>query len=72
VWIQLLLLFVVVHRNVVTNAIQIGEIFGKSMAATCSSVLTCRAAVAWEAGKPLCLEEIQVDPPKKGEARGSR
>jgi len=39
------------------------------MAATCSSVLTCRAAVAWEAGKPLCLEEIQVDPPKKGEVR---
>ena len=27
-----------------------------------------RAAVAWEAGKPLSLEEVDVDPPKKGEA----
>ncbi|MES1924133.1 S-(hydroxymethyl)glutathione dehydrogenase/class III alcohol dehydrogenase [Salinisphaera sp. T31B1] len=26
-----------------------------------------RAAVAWEAGKPLSLEEVEVAPPKKGE-----
>ncbi len=26
-----------------------------------------RAAVAWEAGKPLSIETIEVDPPKKGE-----
>eukprot|EP01115_Flamella_aegyptia_P001275 TRINITY_DN12075_c0_g1_i2.p1 TRINITY_DN12075_c0_g1~~TRINITY_DN12075_c0_g1_i2.p1 ORF type:complete len:377 (+),score=192.64 TRINITY_DN12075_c0_g1_i2:31-1161(+) len=32
-------------------------------------VIKCRAAVAWEAGKPLSLEEIEVAPPKKGEVR---
>ncbi|KAJ3129391.1 NAD/NADP dependent alcohol dehydrogenase [Nowakowskiella sp. JEL0407] len=33
------------------------------------SVIKCRAAVAWEAGKPLSIEEITVDPPKAGEVR---
>uniref|UniRef100_A0A3B4BI17 S-(hydroxymethyl)glutathione dehydrogenase n=1 Tax=Periophthalmus magnuspinnatus TaxID=409849 RepID=A0A3B4BI17_9GOBI len=32
-------------------------------------VITCRAAVAWEAGKPLVIEEIEVAPPKTGEVR---
>ncbi|MEO1319096.1 MAG: S-(hydroxymethyl)glutathione dehydrogenase, partial [Pseudomonadota bacterium] len=27
-----------------------------------------RAAVAWEAGKPLSIEEVDVAPPKAGEA----
>jgi len=31
--------------------------------------IQCRAAVAWEAKKPLTLETIQVDPPKAGEVR---
>eukprot|EP01091_Cochliopodium_minus_P011904 TRINITY_DN3494_c0_g1_i1.p1 TRINITY_DN3494_c0_g1~~TRINITY_DN3494_c0_g1_i1.p1 ORF type:complete len:378 (-),score=127.94 TRINITY_DN3494_c0_g1_i1:60-1193(-) len=31
--------------------------------------ITCRAAVAWEAKKDLVIEEITVDPPKKGEVR---
>ncbi|GBP69504.1 Alcohol dehydrogenase class-3 [Eumeta japonica] len=36
---------------------------------TAGKVIKCRAAVAWEAGKPLSLEEIEVDPPKAGEVR---
>ncbi|TPX63729.1 hypothetical protein SpCBS45565_g06420 [Spizellomyces sp. 'palustris'] len=32
-------------------------------------VIKCKAAVAWEAGKPLSIEEIEVAPPKKGEVR---
>jgi S-(hydroxymethyl)glutathione dehydrogenase/alcohol dehydrogenase len=32
-------------------------------------VIKCQAAVAWEAGKPLSLEEIEVAPPKAGEVR---
>ncbi|XP_072947170.1 alcohol dehydrogenase class-3 [Epargyreus clarus] len=32
-------------------------------------IIRCRAAVAWEAGKPLSIEEIEVDPPKAGEVR---
>lgn len=31
--------------------------------------ITCRAAIAWEAGKPLSVEEVQVAPPKAGEVR---
>ena len=31
--------------------------------------ITCQAAVAWEAKKPLTLETIEVAPPKSGEVR---
>ncbi|PRP80694.1 hypothetical protein PROFUN_11653 [Planoprotostelium fungivorum] len=31
--------------------------------------ITCRAAVAWEASKPLSIETVEVAPPKKGEVR---
>ena len=34
-----------------------------------SDVITCKAAVAWEAGKPLTIEDVQVAPPKAGEVR---
>ncbi|KAJ1985204.1 hypothetical protein H4R34_000163 [Dimargaris verticillata] len=39
------------------------------MSSTQSKEITCKAAVAWEAGKPLSIEEIQVAPPKAGEVR---
>ncbi|WP_350042790.1 S-(hydroxymethyl)glutathione dehydrogenase/class III alcohol dehydrogenase [Thalassospira sp.] len=31
--------------------------------------ITCKAAIAWEAGKPLSIEDVQVAPPKAGEVR---
>ncbi|KNC97154.1 alcohol dehydrogenase class-3 [Spizellomyces punctatus DAOM BR117] len=39
------------------------------MSSTVGKVIKCQAAVAWEAGKPLSIEEIEVAPPKKGEVR---
>lgn len=33
------------------------------------SVIKCRAAVAWEPKKPLSIEEIEVQPPQRGEVR---
>merc|ERR1712137_433013 len=33
------------------------------------SAIKCKAAVAWEAGKPLQIEEIEVAAPKAGEVR---
>ncbi|KAF5208635.1 putative S-(hydroxymethyl)glutathione dehydrogenase [Clavispora lusitaniae] len=36
---------------------------------TVGKPITCKAAVAWEAGKPLTIEEITVDPPKAHEVR---
>lgn len=32
-------------------------------------VINCKAAVAWEPGKPLTIEDVQVDPPKAHEVR---
>ena len=31
--------------------------------------ISCRAAVAWEANKPLVIETIEVAPPRAGEVR---
>jgi len=31
--------------------------------------ITCKAAVAWEAQKPLLIETVEIAPPKKGEVR---
>ncbi|WWC60704.1 S-(hydroxymethyl)glutathione dehydrogenase [Kwoniella dejecticola CBS 10117] len=31
--------------------------------------ITCKAAIAWEAGKPLSIEDVEVAPPKDGEVR---
>ncbi len=39
------------------------------MSSTAGQVIKCRAAVSWEAGKPLVIEEIEVAPPQKGEVR---
>ncbi|KAJ6824981.1 alcohol dehydrogenase 1 [Iris pallida] len=36
---------------------------------TAGAVIPCKAAVAWEAGKPLVIEQVEVAPPKKMEVR---
>ena len=37
--------------------------------ATAGKVIKCKAAVAWEAGKPLSIEEVEVAPPQAMEVR---
>ncbi|XP_043809300.1 alcohol dehydrogenase isoform X1 [Manihot esculenta] len=39
------------------------------MAGTAGKVIRCKAAVAWEAGKPLVIEEVEVAPPQASEVR---
>ncbi|KAI1332590.1 alcohol dehydrogenase [Xylariaceae sp. FL0255] len=39
------------------------------MADTVGKTITCKAAVAWEAGKELSIEDIEVAPPKAHEVR---
>ncbi|OBR07204.1 S-(hydroxymethyl)glutathione dehydrogenase [Colletotrichum higginsianum IMI 349063] len=39
------------------------------MSATAGKTITCKAAVAWEAGKPLSIEDVEVAPPKAHEVR---
>ncbi|KAI5225984.1 Alcohol Dehydrogenase Class-3 [Manis pentadactyla] len=34
-----------------------------------NQIIKCKAAVAWEAGKPLSIEEVEVAPPKAHEVR---
>ncbi|XP_037686231.1 all-trans-retinol dehydrogenase [NAD(+)] ADH4 [Choloepus didactylus] len=36
---------------------------------TRGKVIKCKAAIAWEAGKPLCIEEVEVAPPRAHEVR---
>ncbi|XP_047441764.1 alcohol dehydrogenase class-3-like [Mugil cephalus] len=36
---------------------------------TAGQVIRCKAAVAWEPGKPLSIEEVEVAPPKTHEVR---
>lgn len=70
----------VVHKNINFNSVYfctrhyIPEITDNTRkhllnAMTEGKVITCRAAVAWAAKEPLSIEEIQVEPPKKGEVR---
>nr|GEY60270.1 alcohol dehydrogenase [Tanacetum cinerariifolium] len=39
------------------------------MSSSVGQVIRCKAAVAWEAGKPLVIEEVEVAPPQKMEVR---
>lgn len=39
------------------------------MAPTAGQIITCKAAVCWSPKEPLVLENVQVDPPQKGEVR---
>lgn len=39
------------------------------MSSTAGQVIRCKAAVAWEAEKPLAIEEVEVAPPQKMEVR---
>ncbi|XP_060068601.1 alcohol dehydrogenase class-3-like isoform X1 [Ylistrum balloti] len=39
------------------------------MSETAGKVIECKAAVAWEAKKPMVIEDIQVAPPRAGEVR---
>ncbi|KAF7127080.1 hypothetical protein RHSIM_Rhsim11G0077800 [Rhododendron simsii] len=41
----------------------------EEMSSTVGQVIRCKAAVAWEAGKPLVIEEVEVAPPQKMEVR---
>ena len=43
--------------------------FLDNLTATHGKVITCKAAVAWEAKAPLDVTEIQVAPPQAGEVR---
>ncbi|XP_063314659.1 alcohol dehydrogenase 1-like isoform X2 [Pelobates fuscus] len=36
---------------------------------TTGTVIKCKAAVAWEPGKPLSIEEVDVEPPRANEVR---
>ncbi|PHU19729.1 Alcohol dehydrogenase 2 [Capsicum chinense] len=39
------------------------------MSSTAGQVIRCKAVVAWEAGKPLVIEEVDVAPPQQMEVR---
>ncbi|CAL5414661.1 unnamed protein product [Camellia sinensis] len=55
----------------ITKALKSQFIFSEEgkMSNTAGQVIRCKAAVAWEAGKPLVIEEVEVAPPQKMEVR---
>lgn len=40
-----------------------------AMSNTAGQVIKCKAAVSWEAGKPLVIEEVELAPPQANEVR---
>lgn len=44
-------------------------LFSLSLSLSFSQVIKCKAAIAWEVGKPLSIEEVEVAPPKTHEVR---
>ncbi|KAM6071952.1 uncharacterized protein LJ206_010284 [Theristicus caerulescens] len=53
------------------RAAEIGAVIDawEAPAVSVCRVIKCKAAVAWEAGKPLSLEDVEVAPPKAHEVR---
>merc|ERR1712156_1211839 len=47
----------------------ISEAMLDQLKSTNGQVITCKAAVAWEAKKPLDITDVQIAPPKVGEVR---
>ncbi|KAK8624076.1 hypothetical protein V6N13_065433 [Hibiscus sabdariffa] len=60
------LAFLFLHRK--QNNYQRRKIITASMS-TAGQVIRCKAAVAWESGKPLSMEQVEVAPPQKNEVR---
>jgi len=56
-----------------TNTTQVASItcsiYKETIMSTEGQVIKCKAAVAWEAGKPLSIEDVEVGPPQKDEVR---
>ena len=42
---------------------------GNANALSLAQVIHCKAAIAWEANKPLSIEDVEVAPPKAHEVR---
>ena len=40
----------------------------ESKSDTAGQVIKCKAAITWEAKKPMTIEEIEVEPPRKGKS----
>ncbi|TRY97403.1 hypothetical protein DNTS_021881 [Danionella cerebrum] len=68
---RLLLDEFVTHRLTLDQINQAFDLLisGKRTMDTEGKVIKCKAAVAWEPGKPLSIEEVEVAPPKAHEVR---
>ncbi|KAL1330719.1 hypothetical protein AAHE18_12G130100 [Arachis hypogaea] len=44
-------------------------LLASNFSSTAGKVIPCKAAVAWEAGKPLVIEDVEVAPPQAKEVR---
>ena len=51
------------------SRIPFSSLTAMSSSSTAGQPIRCLAAIAWEAKKPLSVEEVEVAPPGKGEVR---
>ena len=56
----------IIRRAMSTAAARLPESLRTQFQATQGKVIKCKAAVAWEAKKPLDITEIDVAPPQEG------
>ena len=56
----------IIRRAMSTAAARLPESLRTQFQATQGQVIKCKAAVAWEAKKPLDITEIEVAPPQEG------
>ncbi|MED6205928.1 Alcohol dehydrogenase, variant 2 [Stylosanthes scabra] len=53
----------------VASSLHSSPLLTQNMSTTSGLVIPCNAAVAWEAGKPLVIEKVEVAPPQAMEVR---
>ncbi|KAJ7555896.1 hypothetical protein O6H91_05G059900 [Diphasiastrum complanatum] len=51
------------------SQVRLSNVQVRGMASSTGKEITCRAAIAYEAGKPLKIDEVQVAPPQANEVR---
>ncbi|XP_057414814.1 alcohol dehydrogenase 1-like [Lotus japonicus] len=57
------------YLHLQNNALLQSFVLTSNMSSTAGKAITCKAAVAWEAGKPLKIENVEVAPPQEKEVR---
>ncbi|XP_057741625.1 alcohol dehydrogenase 2-like [Arachis stenosperma] len=59
----------IIHNSKMILSSSSSLLLASNFSSTAGKVIPCKAAVAWEAGKPLVIEDVEVAPPQAKEVR---